>query len=161
MSVTTVFSDVDELRNQVGHHLGFSEWTAVEQERIQLFADATGDQQWIHVDPERAKAESPFGTAIAHGYLTLSLIPFLAPQIYRVEHVKMSVNYGSDKVRFPNPVPSGSQVRLGAQLQSVDHVGDDTYQVKMAFSVEVEGKAKPACVAEVLFRYTFFPSPSP
>ena len=116
------------------------------------FADATGDHQWIHVDPERAKKESPFGGPIAHGYLTLSLGPTLSPQIIRVEGVKMAINYGCEKVRFPSPVPVGSKVRLGAELTDVTDIAGGA-QVSMTFTYECEGAPKPACVAEIVFRY--------
>jgi acyl dehydratase len=117
---------------------------------VNQFADATGDHQWIHVDVERAKA-GPFGAPIAHGYLTLSLGPRLAPEIYAVSGVKMGVNYGADRIRFPAPVPVGSKLRLGARLLDVTDI-DGGAQMKMEFSFEVEGAAKPSCVAEVLFR---------
>ncbi len=110
MAEPQVFTSAPELRAAVGQELGVSDWLEVDQKRIDLFADATGDHQWIHVDPERA-AEGPFGSTIAHGYLTLSLLPALVPQILRVEGVRMGVNYGTDKVRFPAPVPVGSRLR--------------------------------------------------
>jgi acyl dehydratase len=143
---------IDGLKALAGEHLGYSEYLEITQERVNLFADATGDHQWIHVDVERAKA-GPFGGPIAHGYLTLSLGPALAPEIYRVEGVKMAVNYGTAKVRFPCPVPVGSKLRLGAKLLAVDDVGGGGVQIAMEFTFEVEGSAKPACVAELLFRY--------
>jgi acyl dehydratase len=143
---------IDGLKALAGEHLGYSEYLEITQERVNLFADATGDHQWIHVDVERAKA-GPFGGPIAHGYLTLSLGPALAPEIYRVEGVKMAVNYGTAKVRFPSPVPVGSKLRLGAKLLAVDDVGGGGVQIAMEFTFEVEGSAKPACVAELLFRY--------
>ncbi len=142
----------------VGVHLGYSDYIEITQERVNTFAEATGDHQWIHVDPERAKQESPFGGPIAHGYLTLSLGPALAPQIFSVEGIKMGVNYGVGKARFPAPVPVGSKLRLGAQLDKVEVLGQgdpSTYgaQVYMTFTFEVEGSAKPSCVVEVIFRY--------
>jgi acyl dehydratase len=143
---------IDGPKALAGEHLGYSEYLEITQERVNLFADATGDHQWIHVDVERAKA-GPFGGPIAHGYLTLSLGPALAPEIYRVEGVKMAVNYGTAKVRFPSPVPVGSKLRLGAKLLAVDDVGGGGVQIAMEFTFEVEGSAKPACVAELLFRY--------
>ncbi|MCO5318091.1 MAG: MaoC family dehydratase [Microthrixaceae bacterium] len=137
----------------VGEHLGYSDWLEITQDRVNTFADATGDHQWIHVDPERAKAESPFGGPIAHGYLTLSLGPVLMPTIMTVTGVKMGVNYGCGKVRFPSPVPVGSKLRLGAQLDSVERLPGDGAQVQMTFTFEVEGAPKPSCVAEIIFRY--------
>jgi acyl dehydratase len=141
---------IDGLKALAGEHLGYSEYLEITQERVNLFADATGDHQWIHVDVERAKA-GPFGGPIAHGYLTLSLGPALAPEIYRVEGVKMAVNYGTAKVRFPSPVPVGSKLRLGVTLLEVTEVSGGI-QTKLEFSFEVEGAPKPSCVAEVLFR---------
>src|SRR6187397_1647152 len=136
------------LKELIGEHVGYSEWFEITQERVNLFADATGDHQWIHVDPERAKAESPFGGPIAHGYLTLSLGPVLAPQIMRVEGFKMGVNYGCEKVRFPSPVPVGANLRLGALLDGVEDIPGGV-QVSMTFTFEVEGGAKPACVSNI------------
>jgi acyl dehydratase len=152
VAATTV-SGVEELKAKVGEHLGYTEWMTIDQERVDLFADATGDHQWIHVDPERAKKESPFGGPIAHGFLTLSLIPDLIPHILQVQGVKMAVNYGCDRVRFPAPVPVGAEVRMGAELQSVDEVGEGVSQVKVRYSIEVKEAPKPSCVADVLFRY--------
>ncbi|HLI25058.1 MAG TPA: MaoC family dehydratase [Acidimicrobiales bacterium] len=152
MAATTV-SGVEELRARVGEHLGYTEWMTIDQERVNLFADATGDHQWIHVDPERAKKESPFGGPIAHGFLTLSLIPDLIPRILVVEGVKLAVNYGCDRVRFPAPVPVGADVRMGAELQAVDEVGEGVSQVKVRYTIEVRDAPKPSCVADVLFRY--------
>ena len=143
---------IDGLKALVGEHFGYSDYLEITQERVNLFADATGDHQWIHVDVERAKA-GPFGGPIAHGYLTLSLGPALAPEIYRVEGVKMAVNYGTAKVRFPSPVLVGSKLRLGAKLLGVEDVGGGGVQITMEFTFEIEGAAKPACVAELLFRY--------
>src|SRR6476620_4871988 len=121
MAQTTV-SGIEGVQGLVGQHLGHSDWVEITQEQVNQFAEATGDHQWIHVDPERAKKESPFGGPIAHGYLTLSLGPRLMPEIMRVEGVTMAVNYGCEKVRFPSPVPVGSKVRLGAELTGVDDI---------------------------------------
>ncbi|MCB0963766.1 MAG: MaoC family dehydratase [Acidimicrobiales bacterium] len=148
----TVLEGTDAVRAAAGTHLGYSDWLEIDQARIDLFADATGDHQWIHVDPERAKAESPFGGPIAHGYLTLSLGPVLAPQIMRVEGIKMGVNYGAGKVRFPSPVPVGANLRLGAELTAVEDIPGGA-QVYMTFTFEVEGAPKPSCVSEIIFRY--------
>ena len=151
MAKITIHS-LDELRQWVGKEVATSDWLQVDQDRIDRFADATGDHQWIHVDPERAKAESPFGGPIAHGYLTLSLGPVLAPQVMRVEGIKMGVNYGCEKVRFPSPVPVGAKLRLGAELTKVDDIPGGA-QVYMTFTFECEGAAKPSCVSEIIFRY--------
>ncbi|MET0727584.1 MAG: MaoC family dehydratase [Acidimicrobiales bacterium] len=149
--MTTTIDGIDGLKAAVGQHLGYSDYVEVTQDQVNLFADATGDHQWIHVDVERAKA-GPFGAPIAHGYLTLSLSPALLPQILRVTGVAMGVNYGTNKVRFPSPVPVGSKLRLGASLLSVDDVAGGA-QIAMELTFEVEGAPKPSCVAEVLFRY--------
>jgi len=124
----------------------------ITQEQVNTFAEATGDHQWIHVDVERAKAESPFGGPIAHGYLTLSLGPRLAPQVSQVTGVAMGVNYGCDKVRFPSPVPVGAKLRLGIALDRVDEI-EGGAQVYETFTFTVEGSEKPSCVASVIFRY--------
>ena len=150
--MTTTVNGIDGLKALVGKHLGHSDYVEITQDRVNRFADATGDHQWIHVDPERAKKESPFGGPIAHGYLTLSLGPMLAPQIMRVDGISMAVNYGCEKVRFPSPVPVGSKLRLGAELLSVDDIAGGA-QVTMRFTYEVEGAPKPSCVADVVFRY--------
>jgi acyl dehydratase len=142
------FQGVDELAEWVGRHLGYSDWLLVDQARIDLFADATGDHQWIHVDPERA-ATGPFGGCVAHGYLTLSLIPTLVSQIYKVEGVPLRINYGSDKVRFPAPVRAGSRIRAGAELLRLD-AGPSGTRSTVRVTVEIEGEPKPACVAETL-----------
>jgi acyl dehydratase len=125
----------------------------IDQKRIDLFADATGDHQWIHVDAPRAAA-GPFGTTIAHGYLTLSLLPLFGPQLIAVEGVKMGVNYGTNKVRFPAPVPVGSRLRATARIAAVDEVAGGV-QVSVGFTVEREGGEKPVCVAESVSRYYF------
>jgi acyl dehydratase len=149
--MTTTISK-DELRAKVGEHLGYSDWLEVTQERVDQFADATGDHQWIHVDVERAKKESPFGGPIAHGYLTLSLLPLTLGQVVRVEGFKMGVNYGLNKLRFPSPVPVGSRLRAGATLKDLEDIAGGV-QLTYEVTFEVEGKDKPAAVAEVLLRY--------
>ncbi|MEU3143678.1 MULTISPECIES: MaoC family dehydratase [unclassified Streptomyces] len=151
MAEPRIFTSVDELKAAVGEQLGYTDWLEVDQKRVDLFAEATGDHQWIHVDPERA-ASGPFGTTIAHGYLTLSLLPLFGPQLLSVEGVKMGVNYGTNKVRFPAPVPVGSRVRATAKVTAVDEVGGGV-QVTTAFTVEREGGDKPVCVAESVARY--------
>lgn len=150
--MTTIVQGISALKELVGQHLGYSEYMDITQERVNLFADATGDQQWIHVDPERAKAESPFGGPIAHGYLTLSLGPVLMPQILAVAGIKMGVNYGCEKVRFPSPVPVGARLRMGAELLNVADIPGGA-QVTMRFTFECEGAPKPSCVSENVFRY--------
>ncbi len=150
--MTTTIQGIAGLKELVGQHLGYSDYVEITQEQVNTFADATGDHQWIHIDVERAKAESPFGGPIAHGYLTLALGPTLAPQIMRVDGIKMGVNYGADKVRFPSPVPVGSKLRLGAQLDDVEDIAGGA-QVRMTFTFECEGAAKPSCVAQIIFRY--------
>ncbi len=149
--MTTTVQGIDGLKELVGQHLGYSDYIEVTQDQVNLFADATGDQQWIHVDPERAKA-GPFGGPIAHGYLTLSLAPSLLPQILVVTGISMGVNYGCEKVRFPSPVPVGSKLRAGAELKAVDDVAGGA-QVTMDVTFEVEGAPKPSCVATVVYRY--------
>jgi acyl dehydratase len=149
--MTRTINGIDELKSLVGEHLGYSPYVEITQEQVNTFADATGDHQWIHVDPERAKA-GPFGGPIAHWYLTLSLGPMLSPQIFVVTGISMGVNYGAGKIRFPSPVPVGSKLRLGASLVSVEDVAGGA-QVTMEFVFEVEGSSKPSCVAEVIFRY--------
>jgi acyl dehydratase len=151
MAEPRTFTSPDELRAAVGEQLGYTDWLEVDQKRIDLFAEATGDHQWIHVDPEKAAA-GPFGTTIAHGYLTLSLLPLFGPQLIRVEGVKMGVNYGTNKVRFPSPVPVGSRLRATGKITGVEDVTGGV-QVAVAFTVEREGGDKPVCVAESVSRY--------
>jgi len=149
--MATQVESIDAFKALVGTHLGYSEYKTVTQEEVNLFADATGDHQWIHVDPERAK-EGPFGGPIAHGYLTLSLIPVLMGQVVRTNGVRMGVNYGTNKVRFPSPVPVGSQIRLGAAVAEVEDVPGGI-QVALDVTIEVKDAPKPSCVAQVVFRY--------
>ena len=148
----TTVSSIEELHGLVGKDLGWSDWHAVDQDRVDLFADATGDHQWIHVDPERAAA-GPFRGTIAHGYLTLSLVPSILHEVVRVEGFKFGVNYGCNKVRFPAPVKVGSKLRLGATIGSVEDVGPGAVQVVLDVTMETEGSDKPACVAQVVYRY--------
>lgn len=140
-----------ELKTLVGEHLGYSDWRTITQEQVNTFADATGDRQWIHVDPVRAAAESPFGGPIAHGYLTLSLGPVLMTQVVQTAGVRMGVNYGCNRVRFMAPVPVGARLRLGVKLLAVDDIAGGV-QSTYEFTFECEGAAKPSCVAEVVFR---------
>ena len=146
-----IFTSINDLRAAVGEHIGYSEWHEVTQDQVNAFADATGDHQWIHVDPERA-AQGPFGTTIAHGFLTLSLIPKLMSQIFRLEGVRMGVNYGLNRVRFPSPVPTESRIRAGQRLVSVEDIPDGVHVVSEV-TVEREGGDKPCCVAETVTRY--------
>lgn len=147
-----VLHGADEVRAAAGTHLGHSDWLTVDQDRIDRFADATGDHQWIHVDPERAATDSPYGTTIAHGYLTQSLTNALIPQVVEVRGFAMGVNYGTDKVRFPAAVPEGSRIRAGVELLEVTDVPGGV-QLRKRVTVEIEGQAKPACVIEVLSRF--------
>jgi acyl dehydratase len=146
-----IIHGIEGLKERVGSHLGYSDWHQITQDQVNRFADATGDHQWIHVDVERAK-QGPFGGPIAHGYLTLSLAPALLPEIYQVDGITMAVNYGLNKLRFPSPVPVGSKVRAGATLVGVEDIPAGA-QVTMDVAFEVEGQDKPACVAQVVFRY--------
>ena len=148
MSTTTTMA---ELPGLVGTELGTSEWYEVTQEHVNLFADATGDHQWIHVDPERATKESPFGGPIAHGYLTLSLLVPLVAQVLTISDAKMGVNYGLNKVRFPAPVPVGSKVRARVTLKDVEEVAGGL-QNTLAVTIEREGGEKPVCIAEWVTR---------
>ncbi|MFD7731154.1 MaoC family dehydratase [Kitasatospora phosalacinea] len=148
----TTFASLADLTSAVGTELGTSEWHAVDQDRVNLFAEATGDHQWIHVDPERAKL-TPFGGTIVHGYLTLSLLPVLAKECYGVEGVAMALNYGSDKVRFPSPLPVGSSVRATAVLVSADELSGGVVQAVVRFTISSEASPKPHCVAETITRF--------
>jgi len=151
--MTTTFDKPAALLSAVGQHLGHSEWLEIDQQRINLFADATGDHQWIHVDEEKA-ASGPFGKTIAHGYLTLSLANLFLPQIMQVNNVSMGVNYGCEKVRFPAPVPVGSRVRGAGEIISAEEVKGGV-QVVVRMTIEVEGSDRPACVIDTISR--FFP----
>jgi len=149
------FSNLKELQEAVGEDLGTSDWLVIEQSRVDGFADATDDHQWIHVDPERAGA-GPFGGTIAHGYLTLSLLPRLGSQIYRIEQVAVGINYGLNRVRFIHPVPVGARIRSTATLDSATEVpGGAQLVVSHRVEVEVDGRPTPACVAETISRVLF------
>lgn len=150
--MATVFASPAELKGAVGKHLGHSDWLEITQERIDQFAEATGDRQWIHVDPERAKT-GPFKTTIAHGYLTLSLVNFFLPQIVEVQGISMGVNYGADRVRFPAPVPVGSRVRGSAELIKAEDTKDGAVQAVTRVTVEIEGSERPGCVIDTISRY--------
>lgn len=149
--MTTVFANPDELLHAVGRDLGASEWITIEQDRIDQFAEATGDHQWIHVDPAAA-ADGPFGATIAHGYLTLALTNQFLPEIMRVDGASMGVNYGTNKVRFPQPVTVGSRVRATAVITEADEITGGV-QVVVTITVEIDGKDKPACVVESVSRF--------
>jgi len=149
--MTTTVGSIDELHALSGRHLGWSEWHVMEQEQVNLFADATGDHQWIHVDPVRA-ATGPFGHTIAHGYYTLSMVSKLLSGLMHVEGVTMGLNYGTNKVLFPSPVPVGSEIRAGATLAGVEQVPGGV-QIAMDVVVEVRDAPKPSCVAQVVYRY--------
>ena len=149
--MATVFNSPAELKAAVGKQLGKSEWMEITQDRINLFADATGDHQWIHVDVERAK-KGPFGAPIAHGYLTLSLVSLFLPQIVEVRGISMGINYGTEKVRFPAPVPVGSRIRAGGELVGVEDVKGGV-QAVVRVTVEIEGKDKPGCVVDTISRF--------
>jgi acyl dehydratase len=144
-------TDMAGLKEHVGEHLGWTEWREIGQERVNTFADATDDHQWIHVDADRA-ASGPFGGTIAHGFLTLSLTAPLMSELIEVQGISMGINYGLDRVRFPAPVPVGSRIRAGGELAEVTDVPGGM-QAKVVVTFEVEGGEKPACVAEVLVRY--------
>ncbi|MBT8766004.1 MaoC family dehydratase [Pseudomonas boanensis] len=149
--MTMIFETPAELLERVGEALGHSEWISVEQSRIDQFAEATGDHQWIHVDPVRA-ANGPFGACIAHGYLTLALVNLFLPQIVEVRGISMGVNYGCEKVRFPNVVRAGSRVRGSAQLVAAEEVKGGV-QATIRVSVEIEGEERPGCVVDTISRY--------
>lgn len=143
-----LYDGISEFEAHVGEHLGYSDWRTVTQREIDLFAEATGDHQWIHVDAEKAAA-GPYGKTIAHGYLTLSLVPILVQQIYKVTGLSMQVNYGVDKLRFPAPVPVDSRIRAGAELIKVER-NDKGGRATVRVSVEVEGSDRPACVVDTI-----------
>ncbi|MGV9709495.1 MaoC family dehydratase [Gordonia sp. NPDC003424] len=151
--VVTKVATLADLDPLVGQTIGVSSWMPVDQDRINTFADATDDHQWIHVDPARATEESPFGGPIAHGYLTLSLIIPMFEEIFAVESVKMAVNYGLNKVRFTSPVPAGGRVRLNATLKSIEHLPKGGVQVVIDAVIELEGSERPAVVVEGVYRY--------
>lgn len=150
--MTTTVNGIEELKGLVGQTIGPSEWREVTQELIDQFAEVSGDDQWIHVDAERAKTESPFGTTVAHGNLTLSMIDGFRSGLMESSGFKMGVNYGWNKVRFPAPVPAGSRIRASIETLSVDEIGGGWYQIAQKWTVEVEGNEKPACVAESVGR---------
>lgn len=149
-----VFRSAKEYQEAVGRSFGPTEWLTVEQNRINLFADATGDYQWIHVDTERA-AHGPFGATIAHGFLSLSLVNYFLPQLVRAEGMRHGINYGCDRVRFPAALRSGSRLRGRAEILAVEDLGEGAVQVKIRATLEAEGTEKPVCVADTLSRLYF------
>jgi len=149
----TIIASVEDIQTHTGQALGHSDWAELPFSQIQAFADATGDQQWIHVDEERIAAESPFGAPIAHGYLTLSLVAGHFFEVVRLEGFPMIINYGCNKVRFPNPLKAGNRYRLSLAMTSSRQVGDSKWwELSMAAAIEIEGEKKPACAAEVVYR---------
>lgn len=149
-----VFTSVDDAIATVGQELGVGEWKQIDQDRIDSFAEVTEDLQWIHVDTQRAKAESPYGATIAHGFLSLSLLPKLSKDTYRVDG-KMGINYGLNKVRFLAPVTAGSRIRVRSHLVGADPVADNTVNLTVRHTIELEGSDKPAVVADLIARYVF------
>lgn len=151
--MTTIYSSAEQLLAAEGQDLGATDWLEIDQARVNLFAEATGDHQWIHVDPERA-ASGPFGGCIAHGYLTLSLVNLFLPQLIQVDNLRMGVNYGCDRVRFPAPVKVGARIRGRGEVVRVEQVGA-AVQATVRVSVEIEGGERPGCVVDTISRYTF------
>ncbi|WP_328350113.1 MaoC family dehydratase [Mycobacterium sp. NBC_00419] len=150
-----LITSIDDAESLVGTELGVSDWLQIDQKRINDFADVTGDHQWIHVDVERAKAESPYGTPIAHGFLTLSLVPALSKDNFRIENAKMAINYGLNKVRFVAAVPVDSRVRVRSELAEATKVDDSTVNLTVRHTIEIDGVDKPAAVAEMIVRTLF------
>src|SRR6201997_5409346 len=150
-----VIGSIDEAVQLIGQELGVSDWTGIDQKRIDAFADVTGDHQWIHVNPDRASAETPYGGTIAHGFLTLSLIPTLSKDNYRVENAKMGINYGLNRVRFLSAVTAGSRIRVRSELADAAKVADDTVNLTVRHTVEIDGVDKPAAVAELIARFVW------
>lgn len=152
--MTTTFNNAAALEQAIGQSLGATEWITIDQQRVDTFAEATGDHQWIHVDPQKAK-DGPFGGTIAHGYLTLSLVNYFLPQLMQVENLQMGVNYGCDRVRFPAPVRVGARVRGAGEITQVEALANGAVQVVVRVTVEVEGSGRPGCVVDTISRYTF------
>jgi acyl dehydratase len=150
-----VIASIDDAIGAIGQELGVSAWKAIDQRRVDTFADVTEDHQWIHVDVDRANAESPYGTTIAHGFLTLSLIPSMSKENYIVENAKMGINYGLNKVRFLAAVTAGSRIRVRSELIDAAKVADDTVNLTVRHTVEIEGSTKPAAVADLIARFVF------
>jgi acyl dehydratase len=153
MTRPTVIAQISDLEDHVGVPLGTTDWMVVDQAMIDAFAEVTGDRQWIHTDVERAKLESPFKQTVAHGYLTLSLIPVLLPQLLVVEKVRMVVNYGFDKLRLPAPVPAGSRIRMSSEIKKVRRIPGGGARANLSITIEVEDQKKPACTADAVYAY--------
>jgi acyl dehydratase len=149
-----IFRTIPELEKALGRELGPTDWFPVDQSRVDGFADVTEDHQWIHVDPRRGAA-GPFGATVAHGFLTVSLIPFFAGQLRRVEGARMGVNYGLNRVRFPAPVRVGSRIRARCTMTEFEHIDEATVQLVLHTVIEADGERKPACVADLVSRYYF------
>jgi acyl dehydratase len=145
-----VFNDFNDIKAAIGSEIGVSDWVEVTQERIELFAQATGDNQWIHVDVERAERESPVGTTIAHGLLTLSFAPLFIRSVMRLEGLKNTLNYGANRVRYVTPVPAGSRLRGRVSIVAADDAVSGGLRVTYGLTIEIEGRERPACVAEVI-----------
>lgn len=154
--MTFRFTSAAEVQAAVGQKLGPTDWLTIEQDRIDMFAEATGDHQWLHVDPARA-AQGPFGRTIAHGFLTLSLVNMALPELFMPDNLDWGVNYGVDRVRFPAPVPVGSRIRTQGEILEATDLGNRMIQTKVRLTVEIEGGDKPGCVADTLQRYAFLP----
>ena len=152
--MATLFNSVAGVLAAVGSDLGTTDWVLIDQQRINTFAEATGDHQWIHVDPERAK-DGPFGTCVAHGYLTLALANLFLPQLVSYQRLKMGVNYGCDKVRFPAPVKVNARIRGRGEVVAAEPVKGDGVQVTVRISVEIDGSDKPGCVVDTISRLYF------
>jgi len=150
-----VISSIDDAVGTVGQELGVGEWKEIDQKRIDAFADVTEDHQWIHIDVDRAKVESPYGTTVAHGFLTLSMIPALSRDNFRFENAKMAINYGLNKVRFLAAVPSGGRIRARSELVDATKVDDHTVNLAVKHTVELDGSEKPAVIAETIVRVLF------
>jgi len=148
------FTDIDSIKKAVGTEVAVSDWHQVTQEQINIFADATGDHQWIHIDPVRAAKESPYGTTIAHGFLTLSLVAKFSGECLRNNTTKMAINYGANKVRFPAPVKVNSRIRAKFVLDTMEEIAGGV-QVQWAVTLEIENQEKPACIAQTLTRWYF------
>jgi acyl dehydratase len=154
-AIMKVIRSIEEAQSLVGQELGVSDWLAIDQQRVNSFADVTGDHQWIHVDVERAKAESPYKTPIAHGFLTLSLIPALSKDNLRLENAKLAINYGLNKVRFLNAVPVGARIRVRSELADAVAKDPTTVDLTLRHTIEIDGVEKPAAVAEMIARVLF------
>jgi acyl dehydratase len=155
MPTELVFDSPADLHARIGQDLVTTDWVVMDQARIQLFADATGDQQWIHTDPERARRESPFGAPIAHGFLTLSMMAEFLQSSLHCKGIRMGVNYGLNKVRFPAPVPAGSRIRCHVHLLNVEDLDAHSAQQTWRATIEIEGVDKPACIAELVSRWYY------